>query len=203
MNPPDESHEDEPAERKSRFWQIMNAAQKEEQNQYLLKKTLYKAKTEPVQPEQTKKAASEETIPVEKPKSASLPPPSTDLGETRPVRENLEQMPTELPEWLNIPDVVPETHTPEASDNSATRDCTTQPTPTMTTHPRGCKTTSAAGGRRMVVPTPAVDRNGMPLPRRVDEIDPFATRVTPSAVPGTTRQNALPPLSAISKTTPV
>src|SRR5664280_3439615 len=41
----------------------------------------------------------------------------------------------------------------------------------------------AAGSEKNtpVVHRPAIDENGMPLPRRVDEIDMGATRVTPSA----------------------
>lgn len=39
----------------------------------------------------------------------------------------------------------------------------------------------ATGSHRPGRTPPAVDSNGMPLPHRVDEIDPYATRVTPSA----------------------
>ena len=44
------------------------------------------------------------------------------------------------------------------------------------------------GSRSGIEPPPAVDQNGMPLPRRVDQIDMYATRVTPSAY----QQNARP-----------
>ncbi len=47
-----------------------------------------------------------------------------------------------------------------------------------------------AGGSIHITP-PAIDRDGMPLPRRVDQVDPAGTRVTPSAY--SSRQTTPPP----------
>jgi penicillin-binding protein 1C len=59
---------------------------------------------------------------------------------------------------------------------------------------------------RKVNPPPAIDRNGMPLPRRVDQVDPYATQVTPSAY-GSTNQSAgatrKTPKNTVSNTQPV
>jgi penicillin-binding protein 1C len=55
------------------------------------------------------------------------------------------------------------------------------------------------------VPPPAIDQYGMPLPRRVDEIDMYATRVSPAAY-GARKQasaSALPAASKRRHTTPI
>jgi penicillin-binding protein 1C len=68
-----------------------------------------------------------------------------------------------------------------------------QPEPDSSSVPPGSTPTNRYGypigkdqlpytpGQTPIVRKPAVDRYGMPLPRRVDEIDPNATRITPGA----------------------
>lgn len=62
--------------------------------------------------------------------------------------------------------------------------------------------TQASAAARPPVSRPALDRAGMPLPRRVDEIDVDATRVTPAAygTPGVRARSATPPAAPAGRT---
>ena len=52
-------------------------------------------------------------------------------------------------------------------------------------------------------PMPALDKDNMPLPRRVDEIDVGATRVTPAAFNSLPKSTSVRPASSIPPSQPV
>ena len=104
----------------------------------------------------------------------------------------------ELPEAHLEPDVDPAGDPEGAPPPSPSQSSPAESSPTLEdTKPvstREAGSRNAAGfpappglGGAAYSPPPAVDQNGMPLPRRVDEIDVDATRVTPTAYSNASR----------------
>jgi hypothetical protein len=130
MNPSDVHQDDEPAERKSRFWQIMNASQEDGETLPPPEDSL-KAKTQPMppspaetpaQPEQAalqgpgelKPDEPQEPEPEESPvpdQAATIP---VDVGPTLPSKSPTEAV--QIPDWLTATTPIPAGQKAEEAD---------------------------------------------------------------------------------------
>src|SRR5450759_1056586 len=140
------------------------------------------------------------------PEPVHTPPPETGQKLSAPENLGAAIPPTvpqkgisessQLPPFIAKRSAAAKKTSPEVTPPSGSRVNKLSPTPggsTQDTPPSGSRITppnSTNSGANRATPRksnaetvslPVVDRDGMPLPRRVSEIDPYATRVTPSA----------------------